>query len=165
MDLGRLNNGERVAAVSAILLYVLMGFSWYGIESTNENSGGGLLNLFGGSEPGRNAWEALDLISIVLLIAVLAAVAVAVLRLMDAIHDPPVPVNAVVAALGALSAFLILFRIVVLPDFGTENLGPYGELTFNATVESSMYLALVVAAGIAIGGLLALREEGTYPWA
>lgn len=153
MSLGRLNNGEKIAAISAILLYVFMSFDWFGVEVSNESSN--LLNLIRGFAAGKNAWESLDYISIVLLLAIVAALAVAALRFMDAIHRPPVPVNAAVATLGVVSALLVLFRIFIPPDFGSE-----GILTFKAIVESSIFLALAAAAGIAFGGFLAMREEG-----
>lgn len=157
MSLGRLNNGERIAAVSAILLYVFMSFDWFAVEGSNKNSP--LLNLIQTRRPGQSAWEALDFISIVLLIAIIAALAVAALRLMDALHKPPVPVNAAVATLGFVSMLLILFRIVVPPDFGSE-----GIFEFEGTVQLPVFLALLAAVGIAFGGCLAMREEGRAPF-
>jgi hypothetical protein len=74
---------------------------------------------------------------------------------MDAIPRLPVPANAVVASLGLLSVLLILFRIVDPPDFGSE-----GILQFEGTVQTPMFLALLAAVGIALGGCLAMREEG-----
>lgn len=163
MDLDRLCNGERVAAVSAILLYVLMSFDWFGVDGSNENSyGTGLLPLFQ-SHSEKSAWEALDFISIILLIAIVAALAVAVLHSMDAIDGPPVPVNSVVAILGFLSVLLILFRIVVPPGFDSEAIplgGGHEVIEFEGTAQWPMFLALLAAAGIAAGGWLARREEG-----
>lgn len=153
VSLGRLNNGERIAGISAILLYVFMSFDWFAVEGSNKNSH--LLNLIQTRRPGQNAWEALDFISIVLLIAILAALAVAALRSMDAMRRPPVPVNAAVAILGIVSVLLILFRIVVPPDFGSE-----GIFEFEGTVQFPIFLALSAAAGIAFGGCLAMWEEG-----
>jgi uncharacterized membrane protein len=106
MDLRRLSNGERIASVSAILLFVFMFFHWFGSKDSGE------LRLF---SVGRSAWEALDYIPIVLLITIIATLAVAALRLANAVHKPRVPVNAVVAILGIVSVLLILFRIVEPP--------------------------------------------------
>ena len=153
MDLGRLNNGERISGISAILLYVFMSFDWFSVKASSRPNP--LLIDFGGAESGQSAWEALDVISVVLLITIVVALAVAALRLVDAVHGFPVPVNAVVAILGIVSVLLILFRIVDPPNFGSEEF-----LQFDGTVQPPMFLALSAAAGIAFGGCLAMREEG-----
>jgi hypothetical protein len=54
-----------------------------------------------------------------------------------------------------LYALSILFRIVDLPDFGMD-----GNLTFEGTIQFPIFPALAAAAGIALGGYLAMREEG-----
>jgi hypothetical protein len=152
VGLGRLSNGERLSGVSAILLYVFMSFDWFGVVGVNNTN---LLFYLRDAEPGQSAWEALDVISVVLLVTIVAALAVASLRFMDAVHGFPVPVNAVVAILGIVSALLIFFRIVDPPDFGSE-----GILRFEGTIQTPMFLALSAAVGIAFGGCLAMREEG-----
>lgn len=106
---------------------------------------------------GQSAWEALDVISVVLLITIVVALAVAALRLVDSVHGFPIPVNAVVAIFGIVSVLLILFRIVDPPNFGSEEF-----LQFEGTVQAPMFLALSAAAGIAFGGCLAMREEGIF---
>jgi hypothetical protein len=158
VGLGRLSNGEKISGVSAILLYVFMSFDWFGVKTTNTSN---LLIAFEGSQSGKSAWEALDVISVVLLITIIAALAVAALRLVDAVHGFPVPVNAVVAILGIVSVLLILFRIVDPPNFGSEEIPNFGgDLQFEGTVQSQIFLALAAAAGIAFGGCLAMWEEG-----
>jgi uncharacterized membrane protein YhaH (DUF805 family) len=161
----RLNNGERISGVSAILLYVFMSFDWFAVKSFSKPNP--LLIDLGGAEPGQSAWEALDVISIVLLIAIVAALAVAALRFMDAIRRPPVSVNAVVAILGIVSVLLILFRIVDPPSFGSEEIVQLGgtarlpiAFQFERTARLPMFLGLAAAAGIGFGGCRAMREEG-----
>lgn len=152
MDLDRLNNGERIAGISAILLFVFMFFHWFGVKLTNTSN---LLFAIQSIEPGKSAWEALDYIPIVLLITIIAALAVAALRLTNAVHRPLIQVNAVVAILGLVSALLILFRIVDPPIFYTE-----ATTTSEGTVQFPIFLALLAAAGIAFGGFRAMQEEG-----
>ncbi len=147
MDLEKLSTGEKISAVSAILLFIFMFFDWFGVEV----SGGGV-NLTGG---GGNAWDTLDFIPIILVIAIVAAVGVAVLRLTEADFEPPVSLNAVVAALGIISALLILFRIIDPPGFGS-----IGPISYEGTVEVGVILGLIAAAGIAFGGYRAMQEEG-----
>jgi hypothetical protein len=150
MDVDKLNTGEKIAGVSAILLFIFMFFDWFGVEV----SGGG----FSGSVPGAggSAWDALDFIPIVLLITVIAALVSAVLRLSDFEYEPPVSMNAVVAALGGLSVLLILFRIIDPPSFGS-----YGGVSADGTLKFGIFLGLIAAAGIAYGGYMAMKEEGT----
>jgi hypothetical protein len=150
MDVDKLNTGEKIAAVSGILLFIFMFFDWFGVEV----SGGG----FSGSVPGAggSAWDALDFIPIVLLITVIAALVGAVLRLSDFEYEPPVSMNAVVAALGGLSVLLILFRIIDPPSFGS-----YGGVSADGTLKFGIFLGLIAAAGIAYGGYMAMKEEGT----
>ena len=150
MDADKLSTGEKVAAVSAILLFIFMFFTWFGVEVSGVGG-------FSGSVPGAggSAWDALDFIPIILMITIIAALAVAVLRLTDSTYEPPVSMNAVVAALGGLSVLLILFRIIDPPSFGS-----FGGVSVDGTVEIGIFLGLIAAAGIAYGGYMAMKEEG-----
>lgn len=144
---GRLNNGEKIAAVSAILLFILMFFDWFGTKDS------GALHLF---SVGRSAWEALDYIPVVLVITILTALGVVVLRLSDVTVEPRVPVHAVVAILGIVSALLILYRIVDPPDFGSFQ-EVSGAVTIEGTAQLPIFLALAAAVGVSFGGLTAAR--------
>ncbi|MFI5028991.1 MAG: hypothetical protein ACHQCF_08455, partial [Solirubrobacterales bacterium] len=150
MDADKLNTGEKVAAVSAVLLFIFMFFTWFGVEVSGVGG-------FSGSVPGAggSAWDALDFIPIVLMITIIVALAVAVLRLTDSTYELPVSMNAVVTALGGFSVLLILFRIVDPPSFGS-----FGGVSVDGTVEIGIFLGLIAAAGIAYGGYLAMKEEG-----
>jgi len=135
MGLSRLSNGERIMAVSAILLFVFMFFDWFGLK----------------------AWEALDYIPIILGITIFAALGIVALRV-TAIRKPSVPANMLVAILGTLSTMLIVYRIADPPNFGSFQ-EAWGTITIEGTVQFPIFLALVAATGIAFGGFLALREE------
>lgn len=150
MDLDRLNTGEKVAAVSAILLFIFMFFDWFGVEVSGAGAFSGTVPGAGGS-----AWDALDYIPIILVITIAAALGLAALRLTDSTYEPPVPGCMVVAILGAVSVLLVLFRIVDPPSFGS-----YGGVSVDATLDVGIFLGLLSAAGIAYGGYSAMREEG-----
>lgn len=152
MSLGRLSNGERIAGISAILLFVLMFFHWFDVKAVNTSN---LLSLVGGGGNGKSAWEALHYIPIVLMLTIFAMLAVAALRLANAVQRPSIPINAVVAILGIASVALILFRIVDPPVFLVEP-----TITYEGAAQLPIFLALAAAGGIAFGGCLALREEG-----
>lgn len=154
MDLGRLSKGERIASVSAIALFVLMFFDWFGAKTIMTTN---LLILFGGFEPDRSAWEALDYIPFVLVVAIGVTLTVAGLRLTPG-AQLSARIEAAVGALGALSALLILYRILDPPIVLVEP-----QFTVERTVLFPTFLALAAAIGIALGGFLAMREEAASP--
>jgi hypothetical protein len=140
---GRLSAGEMIAGLSAILLSYFMFFDWFGEEASQEPS----LNL---PSVGHSAWDALNYIPIVLLIAIVAALAVAALPT-NAVRKLPVSAHEVVALLGIVSALLILLRIFDPPNFGSEET-LFGTVKYEGTVQFPIFLALVAATGIAVGG-------------
>jgi hypothetical protein len=75
-------------------------FNWFGVEGFSDPDNSLLIDMRG-SRPGESAWEALDYIPIILLIAIVFTLAVATLRLTNVVHRPPVTVNAVIALLGS----------------------------------------------------------------
>jgi hypothetical protein len=151
MDRNRINYGEMIAGVSAILLSYFMFFDWFGSKDSGE------LQLF---SVGRNAWEALDYIPIILMIAIVAALVAPTLRLTKLVYRAPLPINAIVGVLGIVSVLLILYRIVEPPNFGSLT-DTFGTVPIEGTVQFPIFLALAAAVGIAFGGYWALRDEGT----
>jgi cation transport ATPase len=143
MDVDRLSTGEKIAGVSAILLFVFMFFDWFTVSASN-----GFVSV----SVGGSAWDALDWIPLLLMIAIVAAVGVAVVRLTDAVFEPSVSMNAVVAVLGIVSVLLILYRIVSPPSSGVDGI--------NVDPAVGIFLGLISAAGIAYGGYRAMQEEG-----
>lgn len=150
MELDRLSMGEKIAAASGVLLFVFMFFDWYGVEVSGVGGFTGTVSGAGGS-----AWDALDVIPIFLMLAIVVAIGVAIVRLTDADLEPPVSMNAIVAALGGLAVLLILYRIVDKPGGGD-----FGGVAVDLTLKLGIFLALIAAAGIAYGGWSAMREEG-----
>ena len=151
MDVDRLNTGEKIAGVSAVLLFIFMFFDWFGVEISGE---GGSVSF--GSGAGGSAWDALDFIPIVLVITIVIALVNVFLRLSDSDYEPPVSMNVAVAVLGGISVLLVLFRIISPPDFGT-----FGGVTVEATREFGIFLGFLAAAGIAFGGYKGMQEEGS----
>jgi hypothetical protein len=129
-----------------------MFFHWFDVEATNSSN---LLFAIRAGGPGKNSWEALEYIPIILVITSIATLALVMLRLTNAVRKLPAPVNALVAILGLVSALLILSRIISPPTFYTE-----GVITFEGTIQFPIFLALLAAAGVAFGACLGMREEG-----
>jgi hypothetical protein len=150
----RLRAGEAIYLLAAILLFVLMFFDWYG---TKAASGGEQLNGVVTGAGGGSAWQTMELIPLLLMLAIVVAVGAAILRLSGTTWKPAVPPAAAVAVLGGVAAILILIRIVSPP--GPE--GAFSELAFEATLKPAVFLALAAAIGIAYGGWRAMAAEGT----
>ncbi len=147
MDVDRLSLGEKIAGASAILLFIFMFFDWFTVDISDDQ---GLFSV----SVGGNAWEAFSTIDLFLMLTILVAVAVAVIRLSDAVVEPPFSINAAVAILGGISVLLILYRIVDPPggsDVPGVDIGP----------ALGAFLGLLAAAGITYGGYRAMQEEGT----
>ncbi len=151
MRLGTLNFGGKIAAFSAALLFVSMFFHWFGVESHNTSN---LLFDTTSIEPGKNAWEALDYIPIALVITIVVTFAATMLRLAGAVRGLSLPVDVTVAILGLISTSLIGSRIVDPPVFRVEP-----TITDQGVAQWPMFFALVLTAGIALGGCLAVRDE------
>lgn len=144
----RLSTGEKIAGGSAVLLFIFMLFDWY----TVDVSGGEGLFTF---SAGGSAWESFSYTDLFLMLTILVVVAVAIIRLSDALVEPPVSLNAVAAVLGAVSVLLILYRIID-PPFDTE-----GVPGIDISPAIGAFLGLIAAAGIAYGSYRAMQEEGT----
>jgi uncharacterized membrane protein YhaH (DUF805 family) len=151
MDIDRLSMGERIAAISALLLFIFMFFDWFSVEVS-----GGSGPFTASASTGGSAWDALDNIPIFLVITIVVAIGVAAMRLADADFDPTVSVNAVVAVLGAISFLLILFRIIDTPGVGSVP-----GLSVDVSPAFGIFLGLLAAAGITYGGYRAMQEEGS----
>lgn len=148
--LDKLSPGEKIAGGSAILLFIFMFFDWFGVEVSGVGG-------FSGSVPGGggNAWDALEFIPIVLVIAIVAALVMVGLRLADSAYEPSVSMSTIVTVLGVISVLLILFRIIDPPTFAS-----YGGVSVDATLSVGIFLGLISAAGIAYGGYSTMKEEG-----
>jgi hypothetical protein len=150
----RLRAGEAIALVSAILLFILMFFDWYGAKATTSaETLGGVVSRSGGG----SAWDTMEVIPLFLMLAIVVAIGVAILRLSGSDWKPAIPPAAAVCVLGILASVLILIRIISPPG----PLGALSELAFESTLKLPVFLALAAALGIAYGGWRAMDEEGT----
>jgi len=148
MDADRLSTGEKIAGGSAVLLFIFMFFDWFTVDFS---SGDGLFS----ASAGGSAWDVFSWIDLLMLLTVVVAVAVAVIRLSDAIVEPPFSINAAVAILGGLSVLFILYRIIDPPI----DTGDLPGVDVGRAI--GVYLGLLAAAGITYGGYRAMQEEGT----
>jgi uncharacterized membrane protein YgcG len=141
MDVNKLSQGEKVAAGSAIVLFIVMFFSWFGAPSN------AITNALGaaGVDTTANAWQSFDFIDLVLLVTIVVAVVAAVVKASDTPVN--VPLSTVVTVLGGLSTLLVLYRIIDPPSEASRKFG--------------VFLGVLLAAALTYGGWLAMQEEGT----
>ena len=71
----RLGTGEAISLAAAVLLFVLMFLDWWELGIGRETGGGlGAVNLF---DRGQDAWQALEVIPLFLMLAIVVAVGAA----------------------------------------------------------------------------------------
>lgn len=154
MDVARLGRGELIAAVSGLALFILLFLPWFGVggdvgeafEQSREFAEG-LGFATPDADANFNAWESFDLIDLVLAVTAIVAVGAGVAGAAARAVALPVAASAITAGLGILSTLLVLYRVLDPADDASRKFG--------------LFLGLVAAAGIAVGGWLAMQEEGT----
>jgi hypothetical protein len=125
---------------------------WFGPSEALERSfdeARRIQEQFGGPEVPipdveQNAWEAFGVVKYILVLTALAGVGLAALRL---VARPPVSALAastVAFGLGVLSTALVLYRVV--------------DPIEDSAREAGLFLGLLAAGGIALGGWLTLRD-------
>ncbi len=150
-----LRRADRLIGGGALVLAIsLFFFKWY--EATLRLGGKHGLKLAGGD---FNGWHAFTHSRWLWLITIIVALGAVWLRVDD--RDVPIgaPLGGVVAALGALSTLAILFRIFHHPLAVGETPPGHATVTAAASIKFGIWIALVASAVIAIGGVLALRDE------
>ena len=145
MDFSRLRTGELIAGICGVLLLIVMFFSWYGI-------GGAAGSILSAADVDTtvNAWKAFDFIDLVLFVTAIVAIGAAVLAASGRSVALPVAASVVVTILGITVALLVLYRIINQP-------GPNDVVD----VKFGAYLGFLVCVGIAVGGFMAMADEGT----
>jgi hypothetical protein len=132
VELERLNNGERIAAGSALALFVCMFFRWFNFGFDTAS-----------------AWSALHYISPILTVVIVYTVGVVAMKALDKdLGD--LPRSSAIVALGGFATVLILFRLIdPVSSPGSEGFGT------NGSAEAGLFLGLIAAVGIGVGGYLA----------
>jgi hypothetical protein len=153
--LDRLRSGESISLVAAILLFVLMFFDWWEVGTGIESGTLVAINLF---DRGQDAWQALEVIPLFLMLAIVVAVGAALLRVLGSDWKPAIPPGAAVFVLGLLAALLILIRMISPPELAPTALA---GAEFDTSLQLPIFVALVAALGIAYGGWRAMGQEGT----
>lgn len=160
MDASRLRRGELIAAVSGVALLVVMFLPWFsitvdGVLDLGAGAARQAAEVLAAQDPdyatsgvtgvGFSAWQVLSLMDLFFLVAALVAIGLAVVTIASETVSVPVAAGTLTAALGGISVLLVLIRIIVPPV-------PYG-------IGPWIFLGLIAAAGIAVGGWLSMQDE------
>lgn len=159
MDFARLRTGEIVAAIGGIALLVIMFLPWFEIVTgaeiqteTIEISPGVEEEIPTGAgevDDSASAWDALQSFDgFLIALAAVSGIALGVLAAAGRrLNLGPLPRGGGAWVLGSLATALILWRLLANP----------------ADLKFGIFLGLLAAIAIAVGALLALREDGYEP--
>jgi hypothetical protein len=139
LDANRLSQGQLVAAIAAIALFIISFLPWFSIGGAAITVSG---NTIGGSV-NRSMWQFENPLDIYLLIVILIALAPAVMTLLGNGADAPLApfATTLLAGVGALLIFYQLF------DHGD-----------GVSIKIGLILGLIATVGIAVGGYLTMQE-------
>jgi hypothetical protein len=141
----RIRVGALVSATSALALLVIMfATEWYGVAGVPDPSA-----VRPAVSTAENAWHGLTVTRWVLLATIVASVGAVVLHASQREHGNKTDTSLIVAALGALSAGLLIWRVLIVLPAG------------NRVIDQKLgaFLGLLCALGIAWGGYEAIREQ------
>jgi hypothetical protein len=138
-----LTRGNVIAALSGLVLLLVMFMSWF------EIGGGSTTAVIVGLDTTQNAWEAFQFIDVILFVTALAAIGAAVLSAGGNSARAPFPPETLAFGLGVLSTLLVLYRI----------LNPVAD----AGRKLGLFLGFLASAGIAVGSWMAIQEAAGEP--
>jgi hypothetical protein len=140
----RLSPGEQLAGVAGLaLILVMFLFAWFAIDLPNVN--------------GFDAFDAFsDWVNIILVFTAFAGMSLAVFG--GGVSRLPVSLSVLTTVLGAISALIILIYLISPPGVPT-----FGEAAVEVELgrKIGVWLGLISAIGVAVGGYLTMQEEGT----
>jgi hypothetical protein len=152
METSRLGRGEMIAAVSAVVLFIVMFLGWFKFpDEINGQATGVDIAAAAGVDTTFNAWQSYDFTDLILLLTIIVTIGTTVSAAMAREIALPVAASALVAGLGILSFVFVGWSIINTPSSGPIDLDR-GIWVF---------IGLILTAGIAYGGYVSMQEEGT----
>lgn len=146
-----------IAGVGGALLLVSLFLPWFGLSDAAAQAlrqAEEITEQFDGEPLERpdvteSAWEAFALVRWVLLVTALVGIGAGVTEVVGSRGRPPSGAAAMTASLGILSSLIVLYRV----------LNPIGE----SGREWGLFVGLIGAIGVAVGGWLALQRADGSP--
>jgi len=149
VDVRRLRAGEWIAGLSGAALVVALFLPWYGTSGASFTA---------------NAWDALAVNDVVLLLVALFAVGLWAAAATQRTAAVPVALASLTTLLGLVALVLVVIRLISVPDLGSGIVGPhFGRIegSGGTTREVGIWLALAASAGILLGAFRAMGDEHT----
>ena len=144
MDLNKLTMGDRVIAVSGIVLFVVSFFNWLGYEAD--------VGPISVSEA-ASAWDfTLTLLAVLIGIAMVVLVA---LKAFGVALPPTVPWGLVLLIMGGVAFAFVLIKLITGAGVDTGGV----DIDVSKTREIGIFLGLIATGGLAAGGYLRFQEE------
>jgi len=145
MDVNRVSQGQRIAAIAGVLLLIDLWMNWYSVNVSDR-----ALQLARGAgitvpDFSASAWQVFSYTDILLAITALVAIGAAAATASGTAL--PVRLTPIIAPLAGVMTLLVLYRIVNQP-------GPNNVIN----VEWGAYLGLILVAVVTYGGMRAASE-------
>lgn len=145
LKLERLSQGEKIAAASALALFVCMFLGWFDFGFATSN-----------------AWDSLHYASPLLAVTIAATIGTAFVKANGkSLGD--VPGSYVIFVLGSLAALIVLFRLIDPVSAGDASGFGGGGPEESGSAQAGLFLGFVAALGIAVGGYLATGGRALDP--
>jgi hypothetical protein len=146
MDLNKLTTGEKVIVASGIVFLIAMFLPWWGLDFGDLGSAS------------NNGWDYFltGILPLLIIIAMITQIALAKFSTTE-LPKPPLPWNQIHMIAGAVVAVLLILRVVIGSSEGS------GDFEVDLDRMYGLWVALLAAIGVAVGGYLKSREpEQTY---
>jgi hypothetical protein len=133
--------GYTLAGLSGFaLIVVMLLFAWFGFPNAS----------------GIDAFKAFhDWVLFFLIFTAFAGMALALVGASTRV-DLPVALSAIATGLGVISLIILLIYVISPPNFSIA-----GSASIGLDRKIGIWLGLIATAGVAVGGYLAMQEEGT----
>ena len=150
MDKSKLKPGEIIAAVGAVILLVgILFLNWYSFGGDFETAFG---DVKFSTSTSIGAWDGEGFLGVIanliILIAGVVGLGLAVVKLTSKSVSLPVAASALTAGMGIAAFVMVVLRIIFRP----------GEIS--SSLEFGIFVALVGAIVLAVGGWMSRKEEG-----
>jgi uncharacterized membrane protein YfcA len=134
--------GYTVAGVSGVaLILVMLLFAWFGLPR----------------DGGIDAFKSFhDWALFFLIFTAFAGMALALIGAAGTRVDLPVTLSAITTALGVIAFVILLIYLISPPSYSVT-----GFVSVSLDRKVGIWLGLIATAGVALGGYMAMQEEGT----
>jgi hypothetical protein len=140
-DVNKLSRGEQIIGVSAIVLFIFSFFSWYSVDF-----GGGVDIPGVDTTASANGWDVtLGWLAVIIGLVMLAQILASKFGNVNMPDLGSVTWGQVHLGLGAIALLFLIIKLIDVPDGVDRKIG--------------LFVSLVAAAGLAVGGYLKFQEE------